>query len=158
MRHRADYRAGHHCVFGLHAHSVFVTKYRRDMLTSEHPDFLTPILAKVCADFGTDLPEINGNDDHLHLLVEHSPQVQAPKLVNNLNGVSSRRPRQQLQMRTHRNHLWSPSQHAVSCGGAPLSAIRQYVQNQHHHPDSPPRGPEKQRSATPAPKDRDSAD
>ena len=109
---------------------VFVTKYRRDVLTAEHLDFLTPVFEKVCADFGADLTEFNGEDDHVHLLVEYPPQVQVSRLVNSLKGVSSRRLRQEFQMRTHRNHLWSPSYFAVSCGGAPLSVIRQYVENQ----------------------------
>ena len=130
MTDREDYRAGRHCVFGLHVHLVFVTKYRRDVLTSEHLDFLKPVFEKVCADFGADLTEFNGEDDHVHLLVEYPPQVQVSRLVNSLKGVSSRRLRQQFRVRTHRNHLWSPSYFAVSCGGAPLSVVRQYVENQ----------------------------
>jgi putative transposase len=50
--------------------------------------------------------------------------------VNSLKGVSSRRLRQNYRVRTHRDHLWSPSYLAASCGGAPLSIIHQYVENQ----------------------------
>jgi putative transposase len=52
------------------------------------------------------------------------------RLVNSLKGVSSRRLRQHFRVRTHRDHLWSPSYFAASCGGAPLSIIKQYVENQ----------------------------
>ncbi|WP_376775413.1 transposase [Saccharothrix ecbatanensis] len=34
------------------------------------------------------------------------------------------------RVRTYRDHLWSPSYFAASCGGAPLSIIKQYVENQ----------------------------
>jgi putative transposase len=125
-----DYRTGRHCVFGLHAHLVFVTKYRRNVLTEEHHDFLNDVFDKVCADFDATLNECNGEDDHMHLLIEYPPQVTLSKLVNSLKGVSSRRLRQNFQVRTHRDHLWSPSYFAASCGGAPLSIIRQYVENQ----------------------------
>lgn len=125
-----DYRTGRHCVFGMHVHLVFVTKYRRGVFTGEHHDFLREVFAKVCADFGAHLMECNGEDDHVHLLVKYPPQVAVSKLVNSLKGVSSRRLRQQYRMRTHREHLWSPSYFAASCGGAPLSIIRQYVENQ----------------------------
>ena len=125
-----DYRTGRHCVFGMHVHLVFVTKYRRGVLTGEHHDFLREVFAKVCADFGADLTECNGEDDHVHLLVEYPPQVAVSRLVNTLKGVSSRRLRQHYRVRTHRDHLWSPSYFAASCGGAPLSIIKHYVENQ----------------------------
>lgn len=58
------------------------------------------------------------------------PTVAISGLVNSLKGVSSPRLRQQFQVRTHRDHLWSPSYFAASCGGAPLAIIRQYIDNQ----------------------------
>ena len=127
-----DYRTGRHCVFGLHVHLVFVTKYRRGVLTDEHLTAMEPILAAVCADFGAALVEFNGEDDHVHLLVEYPPTMQLSRMVGSLKGVSSRRLRQQFSIRTHRNHLWSPSYLAASCGGAPLSIIHQYVEQQRH--------------------------
>ena len=114
----------------MHVRLIFVTKYRRGVLTGEHHDFLRELFAKVCANFGADLIECNGEDDHVHLLVEYPPQVAVSKLVNSLNGVSSRRLRQHHRVRTHRDHLWSPSYFAASRGGAPLSIIGQYVENQ----------------------------
>ncbi len=125
-----DIRRGRSCVFALHAHLVFVTKYRRKVFTGEHLRAMEPILSAVCADAGAVLAEFNGEDDHVHLLVEYPPTVQLSKLVNSLKGVSSRRLRQQYSLRTHREHLWSPSYFAASCGGAPLSIIRQYVEQQ----------------------------
>ena len=73
----------------------------------------------MCADFGARLVECNGEDDHVHLLVSYPPQVAVSRLVNSLKGVSSRRLRQPYRVRTHREHLWSPSYFAASAGGAP---------------------------------------
>jgi putative transposase len=114
----------------MHAHLVFVTKYRRGVFTDEHLRAMEPVLSDVCADFGAALFEFNGEDDHVHLLIEYPPTVQLSRLVNSLKGVSSRRLRQRFRIRTHRDHLWSPSYFAASCGGAPLSIIRQYVEQQ----------------------------
>jgi len=109
---------------------VFVTKYRRKVFDSKHLDLLTEVFADVCGDFGATLTECNGEDDHVHLLVEYPPTVQLSKLVNSLKGVSSRRLRQKYFVRTHREHLWSPSYFAASCGGAPLSIIKAYIDGQ----------------------------
>jgi len=92
--------------------------------------YLAEVFAKVCEDFGATLAECNGEDDHVHLLVEYPPKVPVAALVNSLKGVSARRLRQRYRVRTHREHLWSPSYFAASCGGVPLSIIRAYVENQ----------------------------
>ncbi|GLZ10229.1 hypothetical protein Acsp04_04640 [Actinomadura sp. NBRC 104425] len=62
--------------------------------------------------------------------MEYPPKVAVATLVNSLKGVSSRLLRKHHQVRTHRNHLWSPSHLAASCGGAPLEIVRQYVEQQ----------------------------
>lgn len=84
----------------------------------------------VCEDFGAELIEFNGEDDHVHLLVSYPPKVALSTLVNSLKGVSSRRLRANHQIKTHRNHLWSPSYYAASSGGATLETLKQYIRNQ----------------------------
>jgi putative transposase len=125
----------------LHAHLVFVTKYRRGVFPDEHLTARQPVLAAVCADLGAAPVEFNGEDDHVHPLVEYPPTVQPSRLVGSLTGVSSRRLRQRFRLRTHRDHLWSPSSFAASCGGAPLALIRQYVEQQRRPDRTPVPGP-----------------
>ena len=128
-----DYRRGRHCVFALHAHLVFVTKYRRKVFTANVLNDMRGLFAAVCGDFGAALVEIDGEDDHVHLLVNYPPKVPLSRLVNSLKGVSSRRLRQMhpaLRRRYCKGVLWSPSYFAASCGGAPISIIRQYIQQQ----------------------------
>jgi len=94
---------------------------------------LRDIFARVCVDFGAELRACDGEDDHVHLLVEYPPTVLLPTLVNSLKGVSSRLLRQQrpdIARRYWKNVLWSPSYFAASCGGAPLDSIRRYVEQQ----------------------------
>jgi putative transposase len=130
MRQDDDYRRGRHVVSALNVHLVFVTRYRRGVLTSEHLDALRSVFAGVCADFGAELVEMDGEDDYVHLLVAYPPQVAVARLVNSLKGVSARRLRQRYRVRTHREHLWSPSYFAASAGGAPLEALKQYIRQQ----------------------------
>jgi len=63
---------------------VFVTNYRRGVLRSEHLALLDDVFAKVCSDFGATLVECDGEDDHVHLLVEYPPTVAISSLVNSL--------------------------------------------------------------------------
>ena len=118
MRQDDDYRRGRHVVSALNVHLVFVTRYRRGVLTSEHLDALRAVFASVCADFGAELVEMDGEDDHVHLLVAYPPQVAIARLVNSLKGVSARRLRQRYRVR------------AASAGGAPPETLKQYIRQQ----------------------------
>ena len=134
MTDESDVRRGRHCVFAMHVHLVFVTKYRRRVFTTAMLDDARAIFASVCADFSADLIEMDGEDDHVHLLVTYPPTVAISTLVNSLKGVSSRRLRQQnfpeVKRKLWGNHLWSPSYFAASCGGAPLDIVKQYIEEQ----------------------------
>lgn len=133
MANSSDYRAGRHCIFNLHCHLVFVTKYRHDVLQGYMYPTLKMLFEKVCTDFEVELVEFNGESDHVHLLVHYPPKVALAKLVNSLKGVSSRKLKlhhPEVANRYFKSALWSPSYFAASCGGAPIEIIRQYVDQQ----------------------------
>ena len=133
MTKSSDIRTGRHCVFQMHVHLVFVTKYRRKVLTKKIIEDMRTIFEKICSDFEATIAEMDGEDDHVHLLVNYPPKMSVARLVNSLKGVSSRKLRQihpQLEQRYYKGVLWSPSYFAASCGGAPISVIRQYIENQ----------------------------
>jgi putative transposase len=113
---------------------VFVTKFRHKVFADAHLPRLEEIMRDVCRDFETELVEFNGENNHIHLLVNFPPKVAIAKLVNSLKGVSSRRMRQDFpDLRRHyyrANKLWSGSYFAGSVAGAPLSVVRQYIEQQ----------------------------
>ena len=129
-----EIRRGRHCVFLMHVHLVFVTKYRRNVFTKEILDELKTIFTRVAKDFEAELVEFDGEDDHVHLLLQYPPKVAVSKLVNSLKGVSSFLIRKKnypsIQKKLWGNALWSPSYFAGSCGGAPIAIIRQYIEQQ----------------------------
>ncbi|MET8388681.1 IS200/IS605 family transposase [Streptosporangium canum] len=129
-----DVRTGRHVVYNLHAHLVFVTKYRRGAFTDLMLVRCEQIMREVCADFEVELREFNGEDDHVHLLVHYPPKVALSKLVNSLKGVSARMLRKEFgaHVRTYLwgERFWSGSYFAGSVGGAPLSVLKQYIEQQ----------------------------
>ena len=126
-------RRGRTCVYLLHVHLVFVTKYRKPIFNSSYLSTMEVLFEKICVDFDSSLKDFNGEGDHVHLLVEYPPKVSIAKLVNSLKGVSSRllkRDYPEIANYYWRGALWSPSYFAGSCGGAPLSVIKKYIENQ----------------------------
>ncbi|WP_257280850.1 IS200/IS605 family transposase [Endozoicomonas sp. ISHI1] len=129
-----ELRKGRRCVFMLHAHMIFITKYRGKVFTDRHLKTLEKIFRSVCSDFEVELEEFNGGQDHVHILVNYPPKVAVSKLVNSLKGVSSRRLKQYhpelIKPAYMKNALWSPSYFAGSVGGAPIEVLKQYIEQQ----------------------------
>ena len=126
-------RHGRHCVFKMHVHWVFVAKYRRKVFDGDAIDRMRRMFGKVCEDMQASRVEMDGEDNHVHLLVEYPPKLAVSVLVNSLKGVSSRllrKERPHLKKRYWNNVLSSPSYLASSCGGAPISIIKQYIEQQ----------------------------
>ncbi|WP_318219187.1 IS200/IS605 family transposase [Streptomyces sp. SCL15-6] len=113
---------------------VFVTKYRHPVFADRHLTRCEEIMRAVCEDFEAELVEFNGENNHVHLLVNFPPKVAVSKLVNSLKGGSSRRLRQEfpdlVRHYWRAQRLWSGSYFAGSVGGAPLSIVKQYIEQQ----------------------------
>jgi putative transposase len=110
-----------------------MAKYRRQLFDKAAIERLRQIFHRICANFGARLVEMNGERDHVHLLVEYPPKLAISSLVNSLKGASSRvlrNERPDIHDRYYQGVLWSPSYLAASCGGAPISIVRQYIEQQ----------------------------
>ena len=118
----------------MHIHLVFATKYTRYVFTKQILDALKIIFPSVCNDFEAGLVEFDGEKYHVHLLITYPPKVSISRLVNSLKGVSSRLIRKKkypsILSLLWGDALWAPSYFAASCGGAPISIIKQYIEQQ----------------------------
>ncbi|MFF2926303.1 IS200/IS605 family transposase [Streptomyces celluloflavus] len=129
-------RTGMHCAFVLHVHLVFVTKYRHRVFNNAHLQRMEETRRAVCTDVECEPVEFNGENNHVHPLANFPPKAALSKLINSPKGVSSRRLRQEYPELVR--HYWraqrlrSGSYFAGSAGGAPLSTIRQYTDQQNH--------------------------
>ena len=52
------------------------------------------VIDYICKKQNCELKEFNGEEDHVHLLINYPPKLAISKLVNSIKGVSSRRLRQ----------------------------------------------------------------
>jgi putative transposase len=119
-------------------HLVFVTKYRRDVLTSPMLDSLKNIFDETCKQMDCELLEFGGEDDHTHIMVAVHPKIAVANLVGKLKGKSSYILRKEytrlLKKKLWGTHFWSPSYCVVSCSGASLEVVRAYIENQRKPP------------------------
>jgi putative transposase len=121
-------------VTSLNYHIVLRLKYRRQAISPRVLDILIASLQETCERKGWTLKEANGEADHLHLLLRLPPTVTVSDAVRCLKTNSSRTVRE-LKLPEITRHLWgksfwSPSYFAVTCGGATLAVIKEYIRLQ----------------------------
>lgn len=123
-----------HAVFSIKLHIVFVTKYRRPMLTPQLLEYLRGAFEECLAAWRCRLLEFGGEADHVHLLVDIHPALDISVLINNLKTASARRARARFEQHLAAFYakplFWHRAYYVGSVGAASLETIRRYVQAQ----------------------------
>lgn len=91
------------------------------------------ILHKIAAENEFVIQEINGNLDHIHLLIECSPQHYIPDMIKALKGVSARllfKQYPELKKQLWGGHLWNPSYFVATVSENTEEQIRNYIHSQ----------------------------
>ncbi|MGG3938816.1 IS200/IS605 family transposase [Anoxybacillus kestanbolensis] len=120
-------------VYSIQYHIVWCVKYRRKILTDKIEQRLVEILQKIAAENGFVIQEINGDLDHIHLLIECSPQHYIPDIIKALKGVSARmlfKQYPELKKQLWGGHLWNPSYFVATVSENTEEQIRNYINSQ----------------------------
>ena len=95
--------------------------------------YLREILASLAESKGCFVLEINGEADHIHLLLQTSRQISVSNLRGFLKTNSSKMILERFPgLRTFSNHgsFWSTLYFAASAGGVTIETLEKYVQDQ----------------------------
>ena len=110
---------------------VFCPKYRRPVLVDGVDDCLKELIKETCDQLNVEIIEMEIMPDHVHLLMEVDPQYGIHKAVKRIKGYSSRVLRQEFPwLKSRIPTLWTNSYFVSTVGGAPLSVIKQYIEDQ----------------------------
>lgn len=124
------FRRERHSVTDLKAHIICIAKYRDQVFSPEELELIEKVFYEVAKKMNMQILEINGEENHLHALIEYPPKLSISKILNSLKGVSSRRYGQAgFKKPRGKPALWSPSYCAVSVGGAPIETLIRYIKN-----------------------------
>lgn len=125
------FKSNRNVVYSCKYHLVWCPKYRRKVLVHGVDTRLKEILQQVATEFESEIIEMEVMSDHVHLLVEVDPQFGVAKLVRYMKGRSSRLLRLEFPwLKSRLPSLWTNSYFVSTVGGAPLSIIKQYIENQ----------------------------
>lgn len=130
-----EYNRKSHSVYLLTYHIVFVTKYRRPVISDEIGYFMKEHAAYLCGRFGGELISAETDEDHIHLLVSMPPDVAPSRLVTTLKTQLSKEVRSEYTAHV-RKYLWgdapfwSSSYFIASTGTAVMEKVKEYIEGQ----------------------------
>lgn len=124
-------RSNSNVVFQCAFHVVWCPKYRRRVLGGRIEERLKQLVREVVEEKGAWLVALEVMPDHVHLLVEVDPQYGIHRLVKAIKGRTSRVLREEFPtLRSRLPTLWTNSYFVATTGGAPLAAVKRYVEQQ----------------------------
>lgn len=119
--------------YSIQYHIVWCVKYRCKILNNNiEPSFIS-ILKNIASNNNITIQEINCNLDHVHLLIECTPQHYIPNIIKGLKGVSSRlllKKYPQLKQQLWKGHLWNPSYFIATISENTEEQIKNYIKSQ----------------------------
>jgi len=83
------WRTGRKCVFKNYIHLVLVPKYRKKVFTSKMLDRCEDLIKETCLQMDCEMIEFNGEEDHIHIMVNVHPKLAISNLVGKLKGKTS---------------------------------------------------------------------
>ena len=126
-----EYKSNKNVVYSCKYHVVWCPKYRRKVLVNGVDERLKELIEEVCCENRIDVTEMEIMPDHVHLLMEVDPQFGLHKAVKLIKGRTSHVLREEYPwLRSRLPSLWTNSYFVSTVGGAPLSVIKQYIENQ----------------------------
>jgi putative transposase len=131
MNRKEQLKSNKNIVYSCKYHVVWCPKYRRPVLVGDIAQRLKNLIMQQASRFQAGVIEMEVMPDHVHLLIEIDPQFGIHKLIKAIKGYTSRVLRQEFKtLRTRIPTLWTNSYCVITVGGAPLSVIKQYIENQ----------------------------
>ena len=92
---------------------------------------LKELIQEICDEINVEIFEMEVMADHVDLLIEVDPQYGINKAVRHIKGVTSHTLRKEFpKLKSRLPTLWTNSYFVSTVGGAPLSVIKQYIENQ----------------------------
>ena len=127
-------RKGSHSVFSVRLHFVFVTHYRRQVITAPMLERLGEMLWQVCRKMDCELIEFNGESDHVHILVDFHPKHSISAVAGCLKSSTARMLKKEFPEEVKKHYwgkvsFWSKSYYVASTGGAPIEKLKEYIKN-----------------------------
>ena len=127
------YRKTSHITYDIKYHLVWITKYRKAVLTGKIASRMRELTRQVCQKNDVEILAGHVSKDHVHMLVSVPPHLSASKLVQYIKGYTSHKLQaeyKELNRQFWGKHLWARGYFVASSGNVTDEIIVQYIAEQ----------------------------
>lgn len=128
-----NYRKGAHTLYDLKYHIVWVTKYRKPILTTRRAIRTRDLIREIARSKNVQILKGHVSKDHVHLFLSVPPSLSIATLVQYLKGKTSRKLLMEDKALAKTNwgqHLWARGYFATTSGVVTDETIMNYIENQ----------------------------
>ena len=120
-------------VYSLQYHIVWCTKYRRQVLVDGADADCRILLRSIAEEYRFEILAMEVMPDHIHLLVNVSPQFCIPDMIRIMKGVTARKLfllHPQMKKKLWGGHLWNPSYCVMTVSERSRAMMERYIESQ----------------------------
>ena len=131
------YRTTSHTKYDLKYHLVWITKYRRAVLSGVVGTRVRELVREICKANDIEIVKGHVGKDHVHVFVSVPPYLSVSKVMQYLKGKSSHKLLMEfahLRRQFWGRHLWARGYFAASSGNVTDEVILQYIATQGQEP------------------------
>ena len=130
-----NYRTASHSRFVIKYHFVWLTKYRKPILTEAIGYRLRELIREICRSNEIEILQGHVSNDHVHVFLSCPPNLSPSKIMQYLKGKTSRKLLMEfphLQKTFWGRHLWARGYFVATSGNVTDEVIMEYIRLQNH--------------------------
>jgi putative transposase len=134
-----NYRTSAHTRFDIKYHFVWITKYRKGVLTGPVGTRLRELVREICRTNEIEILQGHVSRDHVHILVSAPPSMSASKIMQYIKGKSSRKLMMEfrhLNKQFWGRHMWARGYFVATSGNVTDEVIQEYIRLEGQEPKS----------------------
>ena len=128
-----EIKKGRCCVYGIEYHITWCTKYRHKVLIPKIEKRLHELLNNFASMNDFEIISMNGEEDHVHLLISATPTTVIPNIIKGMKGITAKtliKEFPEIKEKLYGGHLWSPSYFICTVSDNTEENIKKYIESQ----------------------------
>ena len=118
-------------------HLVWITKYRKPVLTGEVASRMRELVREVCKARDVEILKGHISREHVHIFVSVPPQLSISELMKSIKGRTSRKILMEFKTLNRQfwgRHFWARGYFVASSGNITDEMVMKYIEQQGHEP------------------------
>ena len=132
------YRKSSHTTYDIKYHLVWITKYRKPVLSGEVANRVRELIREICKSREIEIIKGHVSKDHVHIFVSVPPHISVSGVMQSLKGKTSRKMMSEFKSLSRTfwgRHIWARGYFVASSGNVTDEVIMKYIEMQGKEPE-----------------------